>query len=1093
MAIPLSPGTIPHQVPRSTLTHPSTGVSNGGYDNENNDLILWTGFVLQPETAESRYIVSDMLGQGTFGQVAKCLCQQTGEVVAVKVIKNQTAFYHQARVEVGVLQYLNKVSDPDDQHHLVRMHAFFVFKDHLCLVFELLSLNLYELIKQNQFRGLSMRLLRIFLAQILDALCVLRNSQIVHCDLKPENVLLQGEAGQIKLIDFGSACFENRTMYSYIQSRFYRSPEVLLGHPYDMAIDMWSLGCMAAELFLGLPLFPGASEHDLLVRIVDMLGMPPHHVLLKAQHTNRYFRRVEMSPSPVLPSSARSSSSRPTSAHVLRSQAEFEALFSCKAPAGKRYFQHTKLADIIGAYPVPPGLDDQQALEERQQREVLLDFLLGILDLDPDSRWTPSQALQHPFITQAPFTGPFQPRPDSPHPARSLRDYASPTAGSSSQTAAAYVYGAASQPPLTPLATSPELHAQAHLAALAAVANLSPHSAFAAPGHISAYQAALQQMGSAAASSSVQQQQQMGAQPTWAANRLQSSAADSLNSSMAFSHAQQLPFTSFQAALLQQQPTQQYSSFGSFSQSPMALPLGMRSGPSLMPMGSLEALRGGWHAPRGRNAYGDMYGSSFTVPSRQASLAGSLGTGSLGPGSIGPPRLPPSLNSYRRGSFSTSPAGPYGVVPNSQNMAAASPSMSAAAPNRIFGFGAAAAFPDLVQQTPAQQQLQQQQQLSRQHSLHSKQLPSPRNQAQHAQAESGLPDQPEDWSDQLQGPDEGQLGVPTRQTSLDIPTPGDWDPNFSEDQLLEEGSIAQATPATAPNLQFPWSTQDRVRQRSANHLQSNAQQLTPLASIPAQGSPIAGLSAYSTSDAQQALQTSSMQEQLTHQLPGSFASMSTSFASPQAVQAAQQMPLGPHDPAWFRDTHTSQAQTSQAQLTAAQSALSLQHQQLQHQAGAAHNDLLQQDLFSDGYGGLCMQQQQHQQQHCSAGACESLPAQLQQQHQMSGAYDALLLQQQLHTPDVLTHQALHQQPGLSQQQSLLLLAAQQQLLNDQLQASQLHRNQQQQQQQQLLLAAAAMPSLGDTTSRPLPDVLLQQHHRSNGASTHGSQQTLLHW
>lgn len=63
--------------------------------------------------------------------------------------------------------------------------------------------------------------------------------------------------------------------------------QVLLGHPYDMAIDMWSLGCMAAELFLGLPLFPGASEHDLLVRIVDMLGMPPHHVLLKAQHTNR--------------------------------------------------------------------------------------------------------------------------------------------------------------------------------------------------------------------------------------------------------------------------------------------------------------------------------------------------------------------------------------------------------------------------------------------------------------------------------------------------------------------------------------------------------------------------------------------------------------------------------------------------------------------------------------------------------------------------------------------------------------------------------------------------------------------------------------
>ena len=83
-------------------------------------------------------------------------------------------------------------------------------------------------------------------------------SSIVHCDLKPENILLKSlNSGEIKVIDYGSACFENRTMYSYIQSRFYRSPEVLLGYPYTAAIDMWSLGCVAAEIFLGLPLFPG--------------------------------------------------------------------------------------------------------------------------------------------------------------------------------------------------------------------------------------------------------------------------------------------------------------------------------------------------------------------------------------------------------------------------------------------------------------------------------------------------------------------------------------------------------------------------------------------------------------------------------------------------------------------------------------------------------------------------------------------------------------------------------------------------------------------------------------------------------------------
>jgi hypothetical protein len=93
---------------------------------------------------------------------------------------------------------------------------------------------------------------------------VLREAAIIHCDLKPENILLAppgpggGSLGQLKLIDFGSACFESRTAYSYIQSRFYRSPEVLLGLSYSAAIDMWSFGCVAAELFLGLPLFPGA-------------------------------------------------------------------------------------------------------------------------------------------------------------------------------------------------------------------------------------------------------------------------------------------------------------------------------------------------------------------------------------------------------------------------------------------------------------------------------------------------------------------------------------------------------------------------------------------------------------------------------------------------------------------------------------------------------------------------------------------------------------------------------------------------------------------------------------------------------------------
>ena len=76
----------------------------------------------------------------------------------------------------------------------------------------------------------------------------------------------------MKIIDFGSAAFEGATAFTYIQSRYYRSPEVLLGLPYDSAIDMWSMGCIAMELFLGIPLFPGASQHDQLRRIISLLG-----------------------------------------------------------------------------------------------------------------------------------------------------------------------------------------------------------------------------------------------------------------------------------------------------------------------------------------------------------------------------------------------------------------------------------------------------------------------------------------------------------------------------------------------------------------------------------------------------------------------------------------------------------------------------------------------------------------------------------------------------------------------------------------------------------------------------------------------------
>lgn len=120
------------------------------------------------------------------------------------------------------------------------------------MVFELLSCNLYEFIAIHDFSGFDLDLIRRFAIQILQALLYLKEANIIHCDLKPENILLRDiNRSGLKVIDFGSSCFINQKMYSYIQSRFYRAPEIVLGVPYTTQIDMWSFGCIIAELFTG--------------------------------------------------------------------------------------------------------------------------------------------------------------------------------------------------------------------------------------------------------------------------------------------------------------------------------------------------------------------------------------------------------------------------------------------------------------------------------------------------------------------------------------------------------------------------------------------------------------------------------------------------------------------------------------------------------------------------------------------------------------------------------------------------------------------------------------------------------------------------
>ncbi|GAA6011240.1 hypothetical protein JCM10207_008274 [Rhodosporidiobolus poonsookiae] len=369
--------------------------NNFGYDDERGDYQL-----VMHDHIQFRYEVIDVLGKGSFGQVLQCRDHKTGEMVAVKIIRNKKRFHHQALVEIKVLENLVKW-DPEEKHYVIRMVESFTFRGHLCIVTELLSINLYELVKANSFAGFSTTLIRRFASQILKSLILLYHHRVVHCDLKPENILLRHPAKSgIKVIDFGSSCFENEKVYTYIQSRFYRSPEVILGMNYHMGIDMWSLGCILAEMYTGYPIFPGENEQEQLACIMEVQGLPDRYLIDKSSRKRLFFDSTG-APRPVVNSKGRR-----------------------RRPGSKTL---------------------EQVL--RCQDELFVDFIAKCLAWDPDRRMKPEKALRHPWIAGA--------RSVATIPARTSRTSSGLSSSTSSRTATGTTSHSSSPSISTPLKKLP--------------------------------------------------------------------------------------------------------------------------------------------------------------------------------------------------------------------------------------------------------------------------------------------------------------------------------------------------------------------------------------------------------------------------------------------------------------------------------------------------------------------------------------------------------------------------------------------------------------------------------------------------------------
>lgn len=397
------------------------GPNNNGWDDENYDYIVTAG-----ELFYGRYKIKERIGKGSFGQVVRAEDIETKREVAIKIIKSKKPFLLQAKTEIELLTHLWE-KDPEDQNNIVRLLTHFMYRNHQCLVFEMLSLNLYELLKNTQFGGVSLNLIRKFAKQVLKALAFLarRDVDIIHCDLKPENILLRHpKKSGVKVIDFGSSCRSNKRMYSYIQSRFYRSPEVMLGLPYSVAIDMWSLGCILAEMHTGEPLFSGSDQFDQMQKIVKLLGMIPNSMLEKSNDEVKlqFFERISSSPLGILQPKWKLRQSK----QLQQSSSKVDSRSSSDGNGGETIggaSESSRQTIIVPSTDPISSLTEvitagarqkkkfpaSEAYNSQRNYEMFIDLVYKMLAYIPEERITPHDALNHPFLTAVSMDQPQSP------------------------------------------------------------------------------------------------------------------------------------------------------------------------------------------------------------------------------------------------------------------------------------------------------------------------------------------------------------------------------------------------------------------------------------------------------------------------------------------------------------------------------------------------------------------------------------------------------------------------------------------------------------------------------------------------------------
>ncbi|XP_029459198.1 cyclin-dependent kinase-like 5 isoform X2 [Rhinatrema bivittatum] len=290
----------------------------------------------------NKFEVLGVVGEGAYGVVLKCRHKETKEIVAIKKFKDSEENEEVKETTLRELKMLRTLK----QENIVELKEAFRRRGKLYLVFEYVEKNMLELLEEMP-NGVSSDKVKNYIYQLIKAIHWCHKNDIVHRDIKPENLLISCN-DILKLCDFGFARNlsegNNANYTEYVATRWYRSPELLLGAPYGKAVDMWSVGCILGELSDGQPLFPGESEIDQLFTIQKVLGPLPSEQM-KLFYSNPRFH-------------------------------------------GLRF----------------PAVNHPQSLERRYLgiiNSVLLDLMKNLLKLNPSDRYLTEQSLNHPtFQTQ---------------------------------------------------------------------------------------------------------------------------------------------------------------------------------------------------------------------------------------------------------------------------------------------------------------------------------------------------------------------------------------------------------------------------------------------------------------------------------------------------------------------------------------------------------------------------------------------------------------------------------------------------------------------------------------------------------------------